>query len=219
VLADWLLFRLYLPNRYLIYTIQLSGLLTVSLVIGYLVARIPALAVRRAIQVALLVAVAARIDLTRNIGLSDQSAEAPLYEFLRTLPPDSLIASHPYAADFIPTFAHRKVFVNFELSYPFYDNYWRVIRARTSALFDAYYAETREEAYKFCVANNIDYLVVRMRDFQPEYLATHKIYFEPFDTEVRQLVAGLRRHALANISADAAKPWVRISAGPAPWTS
>lgn len=202
VLADWLLFRLYLPNRYLIYTIQLSGLLTASLVIGYLVARIQAPTARRAIQLALLLVVAARIDLTRNIGLTDQSAEAPLYEFLRTLPVDAVIASHPYAADFIPTFAHRKVFVNFELSYPFYDNYWRVIRARTSALFDAYYAETREEAYKFCVANNVDYLVVRMRDFQPEYLATHRIYFEPFDSEVRHLVTGRRQHALSNISPD-----------------
>ena len=202
ILADWLLFRLYLPNRYLVYTVQISGLLIASLLTGHLIDRINRLAIRRAVQVLLLVAVAVRIDLTQNIGLNDQSAGRPLYEFLETLPPDAMIAAHPYAADYIPTFAHRKVFLNFELSYPFYDVYWRTIRARTTAFFDAYYARTREETYAFCVANGIDYLVVRERDFQPDYLATHRIYFEPFNTEVRERVAQTGEHALSKVSAD-----------------
>ena len=83
ILADWLLFRLYLPNRYLLYTVQLSGLLLAGLFVGYLVDRIRASTVRWTLQVLFLVAVAARVDLTRNIGLSDQSAGKPLFEFLR----------------------------------------------------------------------------------------------------------------------------------------
>jgi hypothetical protein len=199
VLADLVLFRLYLPNRYLVYTVQISGLLIVGLAAGHLVELIRAAQVRRVVQVVLLALIALRVDLTRDIGLADQSAGRPLFEFLETLPPTVLIASHPDAADYIPTFARRKVFLNFELSYPFYDVYWQTITERTTAFFDAYYAGTRADAYEFCVKHRIDYLVVRMRDFQQDYLSTHRIYFEPFEQHVRARIAVTPHHALAGI--------------------
>ncbi len=200
VLADRLLFRLYLPSRYLSYPVQLSGLVMAGLAVGYLVASISRTRVRYAVQIVLLVLIGWQVGLTRNIGLIDQSAARPLYEFLQTLPREALIASHPDAADYIPTFARRKVFVNFEQSYPFFDVYWRTMSSRTTSLFDAYYAETREQVYTFCEANGIDYLVVRLRDFDDAYLAHNRIYFQPFERDIRARLISHHRYALAQVA-------------------
>lgn len=199
VLADLVLFRLYLPNRYLIYTVHIAGLLMVGLVGGYVINCVRIASVRRVIQVLLLAMVAARIDLAKGVGLTDTTANRPLYEYLATLPANTVIASHPDLGDFIPTFSRRKVFVNFELSVPFFTTYWTTITERTKTFFDAYYAESRQEAYAFCVLNGIDYLVVRARDFDPDYLSGHRIYFEPFDAYVRARLAVHHPYALAAI--------------------
>lgn len=202
VLAELLLFRLYLPNRYLIYTLQPSALICTGIAVGGIVGQIGQLRVRRTVQVLLLALLAARLEPLRGIGLVDLSDDAPLYSYLRTLPRDAVIASHPDAADFIPTLSRRKVFVNFELSYPFFDAFWNTMTNRTRALFDAYYAEQRADIYRFCEENAIDYLVVRRRDFNPEYLDTHRVYFEPFNSYVRARLLTHRSYALAGITAD-----------------
>jgi hypothetical protein len=202
LVAEQVLFRLYLPSRYLTYPVQISGLIMTGLAIGFVIESIDKTHLRRAVQVALLLLIALRLDLTRNIGLSDESADRPLFEFLETLPRDAMIASHPHVADYIPTFAHRKVFVNFEQSYPWFDAYWGTISRRTTTLFDAYYAPTREEIYEFCEANGVDYLVVRKRDFDPAYLSTHRIYFEPFERYVRGRLSSSHGHALAQVADD-----------------
>jgi hypothetical protein len=187
VAADLLLLRLYMPHRYLLYTVQPAGLLMAGLAAGYLVDRVRAVRMRRVLQVVLLGLVAARIDLARGIGLTDTSAERPLYEYLATLPADAVIAAHPDVANYIPTFARRKVFISTEMSMPYFRTYWTTMTGRTNAFFDAYYAETPAALYDFCVRNNVDYLVVRARDFDPAYLSTHRIHFQPFDAYARRL--------------------------------
>ena len=200
LLANWALFKLYLPNRYLIYPVQFAGLLTAGLVCGYLFEALKNPSMRRAAQILALALVAVRVDVARGVGLYDATGDGPLYQFLETLPADAVIASHPDLSDFIPTFSRRKVFVNFELSSPFFATYWQTIADRTRSLFDAYYAGTRQEAFDFCERNNVDFLIVRARDFDPRYLSTHRIYFEPFDQYVRgRLAAGGDDYALTQI--------------------
>jgi hypothetical protein len=199
VVADVLLFRLYIPDRYLAYPIHIAGLVATGIAVGYAVNQIRAVSARRAVQVVLLLAMAARVDLAKDVGLADLSANQPLYEFLETLPADSVVASHPDLGDYIPTFSRKTVFVHFELSQPFFTTYWATMTGRITSLFDAYYAPTRREVHDFCVRNGIDYLVVRTRDFDPQYLATHRIYFNPFDAYVRERLQGRQTFALNGI--------------------
>jgi hypothetical protein len=199
VIAERVLFRLYMPNRYLVYTVQPAGLLLVGLISAFLINSIRLGLLRRSIQLVLLLLVAARVDLAKGIGLTDVSAERPLYEYLAGLPADVVIATPPELGDFIPTFSRRTVFLNSELSMPFFTTYWTTITDRTKALFDAYYAESRRDVHAFCMRNGIDYLVVRLRDFDPGYLATHRIHFQPFDEYVRSRLATPRPRALARI--------------------
>jgi hypothetical protein len=198
--ADLVLLRLYMPHRYLFYTVQPAGLLIVGLAAGYLVERVSVVRVRRVLQAVLLVLVAARVDLAKGIGLTDTSSERPLYEYLATLPSDAVIAAHPDLADFIPTFSRRKVFISTEQSMPYFRTYWQTITGRTNGFFDAYYAETRGELYDFCVRYGVDYLVVRSRDFDPAYLSTHRMHFQPFDAYARALAGRAHPFALTAVA-------------------
>ena len=110
-----------------------------------------------------------------------------------------MIAAHPYLADGIPTFAQRKVFIKYKLSHPFFDKYWEIIKKRTLSFFDAYYSEDHLSIFRFCQENGIDYLAVDSRHFTKEYLIEEKIYFEPFNTYVKNITKNKSDFVLANI--------------------
>jgi len=106
---------------------------------------------------------------------------------LQSTPRSSLMAGNPYLMDDVVTFAGRKAFVTYKLSHTWYKDYWATIKKRTFDFFRAYYAANPDEIREFCRANHIDYLLVRDEDFRPHTLQHRKIYFEPFQTYVREL--------------------------------
>jgi len=136
----------------------------------------------------------------KNNGLSDISyPKRELYRYLSTLPKNAMIAAHPFIADSIPLLAKKKVFINFELSHPWYNNYWRTIKKRTFSFFDAYYAEDQKNIYEFCKQNKIDYLIVDTNHFSKNYLEAKQFYFEPFNSYVINLIKNRKKFALANL--------------------
>jgi hypothetical protein len=136
---------------------------------------------------------------TRGTGIVDMSSHKDLYDYLQSLPKDSMIAAHPMLADGIPTFTQRKVFINYELSNPFFDRYWETVKKRTYDFFDAYYSENLSSVLKFCKENGIDYLVIDREHFTGEYLAGGEIYFEPFNTYILDLVKKRDNFALTKV--------------------
>ena len=126
-----------------------------------------------------------------------------LFEYLGTLPVESMIAAPPYLASDIPLFARRKVFIQYKLSHPFFDRYWETVKKRTYDFFDAYYAWDRRRVAEFCAKNGVDYLVVDRFSFRPDALA-RRAYFEPFGSYVRTLTAGRSRFALDELPESAA---------------
>jgi hypothetical protein len=195
-IADWVLFRLYLPSRYLQYSIPVVGLIILSLTIGRLIASVKQLRTRRILKVAAIAFLLLHFSINRGIGLSDKSDNRELYTYLSTLPKNTLIAAHPYLADYIPTFSKRKVFINFELSHTWADKYWLTVKARTFDFFDAYYTENPATVTAFCKKYHIDYLIIDKRHFTKEFLQNKKIYFEPFDSYVKNMTHGRNRYAL-----------------------
>jgi len=199
VAADWLFLRLWLPARYIQYSIPLIIVMILSIAMMTLIDKLRPVSVRNICACALLIVLGLHFDLNKNVGMDDQSANQELFKYMETLPKDALIAAHPATADYIPTFSRRKVFLNYELSQPYVDKYWFAIRARTFEFFDAYYSSDGSEILRFCAKHNIDYLVVDRRHFSPTYLKAKKVYFEPFNSYIKELMAKQARYAILDL--------------------
>jgi hypothetical protein len=213
--ADIVFFRLYQPNRYILYVVPFVNIFLVSMGIAYLLTQVKIQRIQTALRVATLVLVLLHGSLNQGMGLRDYSStyyhqsgiannkftiSKDLYDYLRSLPRDTLLAAHPYLADNIPTFAQRKVLVNSELSHPWFDTYWHTLKMRTTDFFTAYYATDGQSIREFCEKYGIEYLVVDKRHFTSAYLEEGKVYFEPFNTAIKELVRNRQDFALLRVS-------------------
>lgn len=127
-----------------------------------------------------------------------------LYNFLKTLPKDILIAGHPTFMDNIPVFAERKVLVNEETSEPFHKVLYPIVKERTCDFFKAYYSNSFEEIRNFCRKYNVDYLIVNKEHFSKDYIIDGNFYLKPFNEYVENLTRNKDSvsFALMNISED-----------------
>ncbi|MGH7871737.1 MAG: hypothetical protein ACREQO_05905, partial [Candidatus Binatia bacterium] len=201
-LADIFTFKLYLADRYILYTLPVASLILVCIGIAGWLNRLGNGIGIKVLKCLLVIAVLAHFNVIKGVGLTrDESKNEAFYRFLGTLPKDAVIAAHPNMADFIPTFSKRKVFINRKLSHPFWDRYWDIIKVRTFDFFDAYYADSPEKIWAFCRKYNIDYFVVDRRDFKPELIERKETYFEPFNHYIKTLT-----HDRYNYAADHIPP-------------
>ncbi|MFH1038486.1 MAG: hypothetical protein V1789_07465 [PVC group bacterium] len=187
-LSSLVLFKLYRPERYVEYSFRIAGLIFFSVISGRLIEGIRQPKVKTFFRAVPIVLACLFFRANRGLALTDLSSNRELYEYLRGLPEEAMIAAHPCLADGVPLFSRKKVFINFELSNPWYGGYWETIRKRTLAFFDAYYSENPAAVYQFCRQNEIDYVMVDEKHFQKDYLDDGKVYFEPFQGYISRLV-------------------------------
>ena len=216
-LARLFLLKFFVPDRYLIYTLNLFFCLALALGV-YGALKVPHWP--RAVAILALVA-AASLGAWRlqGVGLKDYSAYRALYAALAETPKDALIAGHPNLMDNIPTFAQRRAFATYELAHPWARGFWARLRPRLTDLFKAYYAADPQEVVTFCRKYGIAFLIVDDRHFTPAFLKggyflfpgdrphlpgearglAERIYcpfFAPFDDQIRHLTAGRDHFAL-----------------------
>jgi len=168
--------RLYLPYRYLSYTIRIFLLIFVGTNIrqtGDLWLDL----IRRRFNLHLARSCALIIPAIFLIGFSfvihrnrpwSGAVRCPFPElvaYMQTLPKDTLIAGHPMDMDWVPTFAKRKVLVNEELTVPWQGKYYEEIRRRMEDLFEAYYATSPEKIRLLKEKYGVEYLVVNRMDY------------------------------------------------------
>jgi len=115
----------------------------------------------------------------KNIGL---------YQFIATLPKNAVIAGHPFEMSEIPLFSKRKVFIQFELSTPFYRNYYKQVKQRTNDFFKLYYSASFNEIKELCIEYGIDYVLVKKEHFSRPYIERGNFYIEPFNYQVRRII-------------------------------
>jgi hypothetical protein len=216
-LARLFLLQLFVPNRYLMYTLNLFTCLFLALGLktALQVERWP-----RHLGILVLVAVAGlgawRLQ---GVGLKDYSAYRAVYAALVSTPKDALMAGHPNLMDTIPTFAQRRAFVTYELAHPWSRGYWAKLKPRLADLFKAYYAADPQEVVAFCRKYGIAWLIVDDRHFTPAFLQggyflfpgdkphlpgvakglAERIYgpfFAPFDEQIKNVTAGRQSYAL-----------------------
>jgi hypothetical protein len=216
-LARLFYFRLFMPDRYIMYTLNLAYclLLALGLYTTLQVSRWP-----RNLAVLVLIA-AAGLGVCRleNVGLMDYGVYQPVYAALADIPKDAVIAGHPNLMDNVPTFARRRALVTYKMAHVWSKGYWQKIEPRFKDLFAAYYAADPQEVIAFCRKYQVSFLVVDDRHFTPEFLAGGRFlvpldrkaprylghtladrvdcpFFAPFDRQIAELTRGRRQFAL-----------------------
>ncbi|MFH0959861.1 MAG: hypothetical protein V1897_14285 [Pseudomonadota bacterium] len=179
VVARLFLVKLFVPRRYLFYTLTIIYCIGFALALRIIVEKIQ-LSRRKMVVVFLALLVFASVK-GRHIEFFDYSHDKSLYEFLQSIPKNVLIAGPPELMDNVMTFGKRRSFATYELSHTWVEPYWSEVKKRTFDLFRAYYSSSPEEIKAFCKSRGIDYLIIREEDFNPQNLSKPNLYFEPFN--------------------------------------
>lgn len=101
---------------------------------------------------------------------------------LRSMPVDTVIASHPYDARSIPLLSHRSVLVNHEVAIPFNVTYYAAMKRRIEATFDMLYATDWRTIDAIADREGVQvFLLDRRRLLQPG--AKENAYKQPFESQ------------------------------------
>ncbi len=190
------LFTLYLPNRHARWTLAAFAIAAIAAagvkVLGGLLPppgdkdkeRWRRIGVSSAIGAgSILVILALYFPKTHELWESPVDTDMErAYEYLRTLPRDTLVAAHPDLADFIPLRSRRSVLASTETSLPFMQGYYRQLEPRLQASLRAAYAKDWRELDAALVPYGVDVMVTAPVVWEKDN------YYEPFD----RMVAGLR---------------------------
>ena len=195
--AHLLLFRLYLPSRFVAWTVPLA--LAIAVGVGLAAAYDWVAGVHS--RLAGLLAVLSAIGLAFYPALYDgnfvRDPTPSITAYLSTLPPDTLVAGVPTEADSVPAFAGRPVLTNREYALAYHQGYYDAVRQRTLDLIDAYYAESPRQVAEFAARYGVDIFLVNRLAFGPDTAADAWAgSFEPYTSLVLGHLRRNGRYAL-----------------------
>ena len=187
VSANLLLPNLYLPQRYTVYAIPIYIAIVLPAGLAALTRRLLPGDRARPIRIALLALSFTGILVLMGAGMKTDAglrhtlrSSLSVMQFIRTLPPDALIAGWPRGAmEDVPYVAGRRVFVTFETHATFHRGYADRMRERTDALIDAYFATDVTPLLALRDAHGVTHLVID----RTHYLVA-PVYFAPFDAVI-----------------------------------
>jgi hypothetical protein len=178
--------HLFLPQRYVVYTVPLITVLLISTAAGLAAASFTRLKPGMRQLTAALVCVPLLL-LAGGRGTKDSGLATvlrpndALMQAVGKLPPDALVAAWPNGiANDIPYVARRRIFVSNEIHQAFHLAYTLEMRKRVFALIDAYSATTVEPLVHLYREFGVTHLIV-----QGEYVGGKTPrYFRPFDAAI-----------------------------------
>jgi hypothetical protein len=118
-------------------------------------------------------------------------AARDVYEYVATLPKDAMLAGEPDVMTGIPAFSRRSVLIRG--LFP---------RGPVVEYFDAQYAESPEVVVGFCERYSVDYLVLDAEVFRPAYLTEGEFFYQPYNDQIVDLVAGRSQFVLLQAEAE-----------------
>jgi hypothetical protein len=200
-LAHVLLFHLYLPTRYVQWTVPLvfgvAGGLALGIAVEQLTVRVPAL--RGVLALALAAGLALYPADYDAVIVENRHPKVAAY--LRTQPKDILVAAAAVEADSIPTFAGRRVLTSREYALPYHLGYYRQMRQRTEDLIEAYYAESPRAVLDLIDRYGVDVIVVNRAAFNPATLErAWTNQFEPYNSMILEKLGGSQRFILLDLA-------------------
>jgi MFS family permease len=207
LVAHLLLFRLYLPSRYVTFSVPMvlaiSGGLGLAMLIEAVVRRLPP---NRRSWVAAGLPLALATGLALYPGRYNAELRRDLHPdlsaHLRSLPKDTLIVGVTAETDSVPYFANRPVLMSRVYStFAWRVGYYAEVRQRLEAMISAYYAESLDEFLEFADRYGVDIVLVNRLAFRPQ--SVHSVWggawgppWEPFGSLVTQRFTSARRFAL-----------------------
>ncbi|MEL6224299.1 MAG: hypothetical protein AAFR31_16820, partial [Cyanobacteria bacterium J06627_8] len=99
-----------------------------------------------------------------------QGRNPKLYEFLKTQPADTLVASVAEDVNNIPVFAQRPILVGREYAIPYHLGFYSVFHDRVVDLLRAQYSPDPEVAIAVIQAYGIDYWLLDQKAYDSDYL-------------------------------------------------
>ena len=201
-LAHLVLFRLYLPSRFVQWSLPLVlavaagvGLtLLFELVTGRLTG---ALGTAARATLPLAFAVGLTLHPARYDGNFVPDRYPRVTAFLSAQPPDTLVAAVPTEADSVPSFAQRPVLTAREYALAYHTGYYAELSRRTRDLIDAYYTDSPRRVREVADRYGIDYFLVNRTAYDPVTFADAWAgEFEPYVSEIRGQLRRSGRYAL-----------------------
>lgn len=190
VLADRFFMYLYIPNRYIRYSVAVLMVLWQAANWTRVLHRFRRPAGRCAALGALLAvtAVAYRDDLVCGKHTMDRSRFVGVAAAVRALPPRILLAGHPRTMDDLVLQGRRSVLCNYKLAHPWFAGYYGEIKRRTYASLAALYADDVGPINDLHTRYGVTHLVVdkyylrRRSNGEPR-----KLYQNPYNPYLRSL--------------------------------
>ncbi len=203
-LARTAAFRFYNPERYYSYGMQAASVMLVMSTIG-LAGVLCRDRRRRAIVrnlasagfIVLLCGLAGDgvLDPPDNGMSINGRRNAKLYEFLRTLPADVRIATHPFDGAGISYWSARATTDNYETLQPWLVEPWQRFKARTRDTLRALYARRPGELLTYCQRYGLTHLLINTRRYGEDFRLAASL-FPPFDEFIESILAGVDRDQL-----------------------
>jgi hypothetical protein len=190
--AHLLLFRLYLPARFVAWTVPLALAIAAGTGIAALIEGRALSLLLSGLLAAVLIFYPAHYD--ANVVL-DKTPRLTAY--LRGLPPDTVVLAPPVESDSVPAFSGRRVLMNREYALAYHQGYYAEVERRVRAGIDAYYAETPARVVSLADQYGVTVVIVDPGAFDPATAAD--IWagsFEPYTSLVLERLSEKRRFAL-----------------------
>ena len=186
LIAHAVLFKLYLPSRYIARTLRVVMIIAAAMVLMAVLEAILNWAIDRSNQTKSLTALSATallIVLLLGYPLSQESfldtgyvtgQHPELYEFLKQQPKDILIASLTEEADNIGSFTNRSVLSSREHAIPYHMGYFEPLIQRISDSIEAQYSPDIVIVRDFVNRYGIDLWLIDKFSFNADYLADNR---------------------------------------------
>jgi hypothetical protein len=211
ILAHLTLFQLYLPSRFVKWSVPLVLAVAGGLALGMLVetaaarlrsARFGAVGTGT-LTLALVLGLA--LYPARYNGIFSSDPHPTISAFLRTQPTDILVAGASSETDAVPAFAGRSVLVSREHMVFLRRDYYLELRERSRRLVSAYYTASLPELADFTRQSGVDFILVNRRafsrsSFQEVWTGHPDGRWEPFTSMVREQLRGERSFVLLELA-------------------
>jgi hypothetical protein len=178
------------PSELGSWLLDAAPILAVGLAVGLLLAFVLRRGTAAAVSLGAATALVAGSVLVAAVGYADGgrgtgavTCDKPgLYRFIRGLPEDAVVAADPSVSNCIPLATRRAVVISRKLYQPWALDYFKSIRERMFLTVEAYYGPSVDAVIELRERFGADYLVVRRRGEEPEWLN-----MQPFTSEVDRL--------------------------------
>jgi hypothetical protein len=200
IFPEQLMFGLYLPNRHSRWVIGTFGILAFAAVARALTEVLTRNCSARSRNTCTFALATAAPILTlcllfpQALGQWRQPVDQDLdktYAYLENLPKQTLVASHPDLANFIPLRARRSVLISTETSMPWMLGYFAKVKLRVDASLRAAYATNLDEVDRELMPFGVNVFVTGPAVWK----ATR--YLEPYDNMVQSLLSRGRKEGFA----------------------